>query len=117
MEVRRLEVGDAELAYEAITTLKLTASTLRQQLCADDLRRFLSRSENYLIVATVDGRPTGYLVAYLLDRVDRAQTMMCLYEIGVAEAHHRSGIGTAMIRLLRKYCRQQDVMKMWVHTN
>ncbi|HWQ33158.1 MAG TPA: GNAT family N-acetyltransferase [Blastocatellia bacterium] len=117
MEVRRFEAGDADLALEIIRTLKITDSELRRRLSAAELRHFLSRPENYLICATEDGGPAGYLVAYLLDRVDRAQPMMLLYEIAVAEALHRKGIGTAMIRLLKKYCREQNVMKMWVHTN
>lgn len=112
MEVRRLEAGDADLALEIIRTLKITDSELRRRLCAADLQRFLTRPENYLICAAEDGSPAGYLVAYLLDRVDRAQAMMLLYENDVAEAHHRKGIASAMIRLLKKYCREQNV-----HTN
>lgn len=70
-----------------------------------------------MIVATEEERPLGYLVAYLLDRVDRDQRMMLFYEISVAESHHRRGVGTAMIKRLQAFCRQENVMKMWVHTN
>ena len=117
MNVRRLEVGDAALACETIATLKITDNNLLPNLSKDYLRRFLARPENYLIVATEDYKPIGYLVAYLLDRADRDQAMMFFYEISVAESHHRLGVGTAMIKLLKKICRRQNVMKMWVHTN
>ena len=117
MEVRRLNSGDEARARDAIATLKITDNKLRRDLTADYLSHFLSRPENYLIIATDCDLPIGYLVAYLLERVDRDQTMMFLYEICVAESHQRLGVGTAMIQLLKSHCRQQRVMKMWVHTN
>jgi ribosomal protein S18 acetylase RimI-like enzyme len=69
-----------------------------------------------LLVAVEADAPVGYVVAYLLDRVDRAQRMMFFYEIGVAESHRRRGIGTKLVRELKCICRANDVMKMWVPT-
>lgn len=80
------------------------------------LRTFLSRLDNVLIAATDDGIPVGFIVAYLLDRVDRVQQMMFFYEIGVAESYRRRGVGTQMIAALKAICRTTDVMKMWVPT-
>ena len=117
MDIRRLECRDAVLAREAIATLKITDDTLRRQLSAEYMNRFLAKPENYLIVAIADDKPVGYLVGYLLDRIDRDQPMMMLYEIGVDDAYRQRGIGTAMIDLFKLYCRKQNVMKMWVHTN
>lgn len=117
MNVRRLGKGDARLAHDVIATLKITDGNLRDKLSTDYLSRFLSRPENYLIVATDDDKPVGYLIAYLLDRVDRNQSMMFFYEISVTSSHHRRGAGTGMINLLKQFCREQNVMKMWVHTN
>ena len=117
MEVRRLGDSDAALARDAIATLKITDSNLRRNLKTDYLSHFLSRPENYLIVAADEDKPVGYLVAYLLDRVDRDQAMMLFYEISAAESHHGRGVGAEMIKLLKRFCRQQGVMKMWVDTN
>jgi aminoglycoside 3-N-acetyltransferase I len=82
----------------------------------DCCRRFLSRSENVLILASEGDTPVGYVVAYLLDRVDRDQQMMFFYEIGVAEAYRRRGIATRLVGALKAICRAHDVMKMWVPT-
>jgi ribosomal protein S18 acetylase RimI-like enzyme len=78
--------------------------------------RFLSRPENTFIVATDGGQPVGYVVAYLVDRIDRDQRMMFLYEIGVAETHRRRGIGRNMIDTLKSVCREANAVKMWVPT-
>jgi aminoglycoside 3-N-acetyltransferase I len=77
---------------------------------------FLSRAENVLIVALDDTHPVGYLVAYLLDRIDRDQRMMLFYEIEVTQSHRRRGIGTRLVHELKSICGVEDVMKMWVPT-
>ena len=115
MQVRRLGTGDFDLAFHAIRTLKM----LRPLSAFDDepLRKFLSRPENILIVAAQEGVPIGFLLAYLLDRIDRNQRMVCLYEVGVSEPCRRQGIGRAMIETLKTICRQENAMKTWVITN
>ena len=114
MQVRRLVADDSELALEALRLLKAPDGYPTPP--PEYLAGFLSRGDNVLIVATVDGVPAGFLLAYLLDRIDRDQPMMFLYEIGVAESHRRRGIGTQMIAELKAVCRSHDVMKMWVPT-
>jgi ribosomal protein S18 acetylase RimI-like enzyme len=114
MPVRRLGVEDFRWAVEAIRTLKMPNVPL---FGGQHLEKFLARSENVLIVAEQDGVPTGFLLAYLLDRVDRDQRMVCLYEIDVSEHHRRRGIGRAMIETLKSICKKENAMKAWVITN
>jgi len=111
MRVRRLEPRDADLAAAAIRKLK---DPVPDALGSEVLKRFLARSENVLIVADDAGAPVGYLVAYVLDRVDRPQVMACLYEVGVSAAHRRCGIGSALVGELQRICRDAGVMKVWV---
>jgi aminoglycoside 3-N-acetyltransferase I len=114
MEVRRLGVSDAEVAADAIRLLKTSEGGPTPSAAC--LAGFLSRPENVLILASADGEPVGFAVAYLLDRIDRDQQMMFFYEIGVAESHRRRGIGKRMIIELKAICREGNVMKMWVPT-
>ena len=114
LEVRRLRPNESELGVDVIRLLK--APDGYPIPSAAYLLRFLSRPENVLIVAIERGVPVGYVVAYLLDRVDRDQKMMFFYEIGVAESHRRRGIGKQLITELKSICREADVMKMWVPT-
>jgi ribosomal protein S18 acetylase RimI-like enzyme len=114
MQVQRLGAGESDVALDALRLLK--APDGYPTPTSEYLVRFLSRPDNVLIVATMDGVPVGFLLAYLLDRADRDQQMMFLYEIGVAESHRRRGIGTRMITQLKRICSAQNVMKMWVPT-
>jgi len=112
--VRRLVPDDAPVGVDAIRRLK--ASDGYPVPSITYLFDFLSRPENVLIVAIDGDAPVGYIVAYLLDRIDRQQQMMFFYEIGVAESHRRRGVGRQMIAELKAVCRSADVMKMWVPT-
>ena len=114
MDVRRLGADESNLALEALRLLK--APDGYPTPAPEYLVRFLASRDNVLIVATMDGVPVGFLLAYLLDRADRDQQMMFLYEIGVAESHRRRGVGTQMISELKTICWAQNVMKMWVPT-
>jgi len=112
--VRRLAPDDSQLGVEAIRLLKAPDGYPVPSTAY--LSDFLSRPENVFIVAIDGSVPVGYIVAYLLDRIDRNQQMMFFYEIGVAESHRRRGIGKRMIGELKAICREADVMKMWVPT-
>ena len=112
--VRRLAPDDSPLGVEAIRVLKAPDGYPVPSIA--HLFEFLSRPENVLIVALDDGVPVGYVVAYLLNRIDRSQQMMFFYEIGVALSHRRRGVGTQLVKELKAVCRENDVMKMWVPT-
>jgi ribosomal protein S18 acetylase RimI-like enzyme len=114
MEVRRLRTDEAHFGVDALRLLKAPDGYPIPSV--EYLSRFLTRSDNLLIVAIDGDQPVGYLVAYLLDRVDREQQMMFFYEIMVAESHRRRGIGKHMIAELKAVCRTTRVMKMWVPT-
>jgi ribosomal protein S18 acetylase RimI-like enzyme len=114
VEVRRLRADEADLALETLRLLK--APDGYPTPAPEYVIRFLSCPDNVLIVGTIDGVPVGFLLAYLLDRADRDQQMMLLYEIGVAESHRQRGLGTRMITELKAICWAQNVMKMWVPT-
>ncbi len=114
VDVRRLGPDDAVLGVNAIRLLK--APDGYPTPSAAYLSTFLSRAANVLIVAIDEKAPVGYIVAYLLDRIDRDQRMMFFYEIEVAHSHRRRGIGKQLISELKSICRVDDVMKMWVPT-
>lgn len=105
IQAKRLGPEDAELAFEAIGAIKDPES--HAGFSAAYLRRFLSRSENVLIVAWNEGGPAGFLLAYVLDRVDRDQQLVCLYESCASEFHRRGGVGRALVEAGERWGRSQ----------
>ena len=114
-EIKRLGPEDYALARETIQQLKAVENSSVSD--ADHLRRFLARPENVLIVASRGVTPVGFALAYILDRLDRDEKMVVFYEIAVADADRRQGIGRAMVEALKGVCRTARAMKMWVLTD
>jgi aminoglycoside 3-N-acetyltransferase I len=115
VRARRLGPGDADFAAETLRVVKGAGED--PSFGPEQLRAFLARPENLLIVAGEPGAPAGFLVAYALDRVDRARRMACLYEIEVAESRRGRGVGRALVDELLAWCRRERVMKAWVVTS
>jgi len=114
MVTRRLTEQDAEIGVHAIRLLKsVDGYPIPSALY---LSNFLSRPNNVFIVAVDGASPVGYLVAYLLDRIDRDQRMALLYDIGVAEHLRKRGVGTWLVTELKRICSDEGAM-MWVHTS
>ena len=65
------------------------------------LRDLLAREHVFALAAVLDGVVVGGLVAYELDKFERARREVYIYDLAVAEAHRRKGIATALIDHLR----------------
>jgi ribosomal protein S18 acetylase RimI-like enzyme len=84
---------------------------------ADSLEAFLMDPANYLIVAEAEGEPVGYLVAYRLQRPDRQAAQMFIYEVDVAEAWRRRGLGSALLEEIRRLARAERMFEAFVLTS
>lgn len=109
--VRRLGPGDEARAAE---TAALFQSA---QISPARAGRFLSNPSNHLIVAERDGTLAGFVLAYRLDRLDRDAGQLFLYDVGVAPAYRRSGIGTRLMRFVRQLVVEESLMEAFVLTD
>ena len=118
MNIIRCDKSNIDLAVNAMVTIKCVVDGKPVELAtATAMTRFLDNPYNHLLVA-VDGSETvGYLIAYELQRPDREQSMMHLYDITVLNTHRQKGIGTALIEQLKSLCSTKPMMKMFVGTN
>ena len=91
MEIRRLEPRDAGLAQALVRAFKRSAPG------AEHLRAWLADARCVLLAALERGAPVGWVYGYELPRIDGTQPMYLLYEIDVAPAHRRRGIGAALL--------------------
>lgn len=68
----------------------------------DYLRTLLAKDHVIALAALADDTVVGALVAYVLDKFERARREVYIYDLAVAEPHRRRGIATALIERLRQ---------------
>ena len=64
------------------------------------LESLLGKEHVIVLVALVGQQVVGGLVAYELDKFERARREVYIYDLAVAQAHRRGGIATALIKRL-----------------
>lgn len=65
-------------------------------------RELLSKDHVRVLVAVDGSTVVGGLVAYELEKFERARSEIYIYDLAVAETHRRRGIATALISRLRE---------------
>jgi ribosomal protein S18 acetylase RimI-like enzyme len=82
----------------------------------DAIQRFLAERNHHLLVAYEDGVPAGFVSGIEMAHPDKG-TEMFLYELGVAEAYRRRGIGRNLVKRLAEIARSSGCYGMWVLTD
>ena len=79
--------------------------------------RILSK-DNVIALAALGGdQVIGGLVAYQLDKLERARSEIYLYDLAVAEAHRRVGIATALISQLQAIAAERGAWVIYVQAD
>jgi len=109
VKIERLGPDDVERALaleELLDGPPLAAATAR----------FLQEAGHHLLVAFEDDVPVGMVTGVEMTHPDKG-TEMFLYELGVAEAFGRRGIGRALVDRLADIARSAGCYGMWVLTD
>jgi ribosomal protein S18 acetylase RimI-like enzyme len=104
-----LKPGDEELLLRAETVFNSEAPSPAR--CA-----MLLRESSYVMVValTDDNDVLGRTYGNVLHRY--SATDLLLYEVDVADAHQRKGVGHAMLTYLKGLCEKRGYSEMWVLT-
>jgi len=110
MQIRQLHSEDVALHSEAIRLLNDGAMLTYERSAA-----LLAEPTYVFIVALTDEEEImGRIYGHILYRFE--STDLLLYEVDVAEAHHRKGVGKAMMEFVKQYCQERGFGEMWVLT-
>jgi aminoglycoside 3-N-acetyltransferase I len=80
-------------------------------------RQVLSRPHVIVMAAVKDGEVVGGLVAYVLDKLERARSEVYIYDLAVAEPHRRQGIAESLIAQLRKLAHEIGAWVVYVQAD
>ena len=77
----------------------------------------LSRPHVIVMAAVKDSEVVGGLVAYVLDKLERARSEVYIYDLAVAEPHRRQGIAESLIAQLRKLAHEIGAWVVYVQAD
>ena len=81
------------------------------------LAGFLGKAHVVALVALVDGAVAGGLVAYELEKFERARREMYIYDLAVDERHRRKGIATTLIQKLGEIAASRGAWVVYVQAD
>jgi aminoglycoside 3-N-acetyltransferase I len=81
------------------------------------LQNLLGKEHIVAIVALTGENVVGGLVAYELDKFERARRELYIYDLAVDERHRRQGIATALIEHLRVIAAQRGAWVVFVQAD
>ena len=77
---------------------------------------YLNDAKNLLLVALDDGTVVGFVSAIEYLHPDKPRSQLWINEVGVAPAHRRRGVATALLKELLETARERGVGEAWVAT-
>jgi aminoglycoside 3-N-acetyltransferase I len=81
------------------------------------LSELLAKENVIALVAVAAGRVVGGLVAYELDKLERARREVYIYDLAVEEGHRRRGIATALIRFVQGIAARRNAWVVYVQAD
>ena len=81
------------------------------------LEALLAKEHVIALVAVAGEDVLGGLVAYELDKFERARREVYIYDLAVSERHRRQGIATALIEHLRKIAARRGAWVIYVQAD
>lgn len=120
IEIRRLR-GDDQALLAAMNAMFAAAfgepQTYAEPPDAAWSRRVLDSEHIIALAALEGGEVLGGLIAYELDKLERARREVYLYDLAVAEAQRRRGIATRLIDALRTIARERGAWVVFVQAD
>jgi aminoglycoside 3-N-acetyltransferase I len=119
--LRRLAPGDVSL-FRKLNVLFGEAFGEPETYTAEPprdayLEGLLAKEHVIALVALKGDEAVGGLVAYELDKFERARREVYIYDLAVGAAHRRRGVATALIRHLREIAARRGAWVVYVQAD
>jgi len=111
VRIRRLTPGDGALAGAALRRFQGRAAGVAK------LREYLGGASNLFLLAEIRGIPVGFLRAHVLERPDRIEGQLFIYDIEVAPRYRRRGIGRRLVARALQFARSELLFEAFVLTS
>ena len=102
VEIRRLGEADRDLARSLFAMMENVFGESAVPLSDSYVEALLVRESFWAIAATVDGEVAGGLTGHTLPLTSREESELFVYDIAVAPAYQRQGIGRGLVEELTR---------------
>lgn len=113
--IKRCGVSDIDDIEKAVNFVKAEEDT--SQSNKDAIMKFLSNENNLFYIAKNNEKVLAYAIAYIQNRLDTIQNMICLYEIGTLKEYRQRGIAKDILKYIINETSNLNICKMWIPTN
>ena len=81
------------------------------------LEKLLARTDFYVFTAFKDDQLVAGLTAYILEQYYSEKQLAYIFDLAVARAYQRQGIGKMLIQAINKYCREKGFEEVFVQAD
>lgn len=121
LRIHRLCADDAELAGRLNAMFAEAFGDAESYAAARPGAAYHARvlaQDHVIALAAIEGETVvGGLVAYALDKLERARSEVYLYDLAVAAAHRRRGVATRLIERLRAFAQARGAWVVYVQAD
>lgn len=116
--LKRLGADDLQLLQRMVILFHRVFEVEERIMAAEDYHEQLLKNPAFIAMVAMDGNEiVGGLTAYVLPMYYRRSAEAYIYDIAVADAHQRKGVGRALIESLKEYCWQNGISTIFVEAN
>lgn len=110
----RIADGQVELARETFTMMANVFEEGAGPLRDEYLTRILARKDFWALAALLDGKAVGGITAHTLPMTRSETSELFIYDLAVASAHQRQGIGSHLVNTLRTLAAAEGISVAFV---
>ena len=115
---KRLQAGDESLFAELVKLFNVEFENPDvDYVNIENIKSLLSKPDFVCFVALSENHVVGGLTGYALKMYAQAGSTMYLYDMAVANAYQRKGIGSKLVTELKTYCAQNGIGDMYVQAD
>jgi aminoglycoside 3-N-acetyltransferase I len=118
VEIRILYSNEAERFNELIKVFE-TAFEMEEfkKPSSEHLQKLLS-NENFVVIVALNGNKViAGLTIYLLCQYYSVKPLAYLYDIAVSNEYQRKGIGKALVKFAKDYCKKNEIDQIFVQAD
>lgn len=114
MHLKRLRLGDRDVARALFTLMADVFETESEPLSDSYLDRLLARDDFWAIGAFADEEPIGGVTAHTLPMTRTESSEIFIYDLAVHPAHQRTGVGRRLVAELRAQAAALGIGELFV---